>query len=67
MLANDNHLTTGAIAADMLNAIGLAVNFVGIHRPASFLSLDAKDTNIQFHYPALSREIGLFWRAGVYS
>lgn len=64
--AADDRLTTGAIAADTLNALGLTINFIGMYKPASFLNLNPQEVLIPFHYPAVSREIGLLWRAGVY-
>lgn len=56
----DDHLTTGAIAADTLTRCDLRVNFIGLYSPKNILQALPP-----FHYPAASREIGLLYFANV--
>lgn len=56
----DDHLTTGCIATNILTSLGLEVNIIGLYKPETIhKTLDS------FHYPAMSREIALFYTAGV--
>lgn len=62
----DDRLTTGCIAADMLSALGIRVDFVGIYQPGKAVAVLGDEKGNSFHYPAISREIALFYQAGVY-
>lgn len=57
----DDHLTTGAIAANILFSLGFNINFIGMYKPG-----DITNTLDKFHFPAMSREIALLYIAGVF-
>lgn len=57
----DDHLTSGAILCDILASCGYQPALVGAYRPGEIQS-----ALLPFHRPAMSREIGLLWNAGVY-
>lgn len=50
----DDHLTTGAIAADAFSCLGININFIGLYSPK-----EINEKLDDFHYPPMSREIAL--------
>lgn len=59
--AEDDHLTSGCLAAWLLRAVGARVDFRGMYRPA-----EATKVLLPYHAPALSREIALLRASGVF-
>lgn len=55
-----NHLTTGAIASDLLHRAGCRVTRIGFSSPA----VRAASSRNQFNHPGVSREIALLQQSG---